>query len=158
MVLIILHVLCFTSCEATNGCFNFTLHPSEKTLNRVFNCFACDAFYKLWSNKWLLRFRTASLRKGSEWSFSLFYMSCVLQVVRQQMAASIPHCIPPKRLWMEFLIVSRVMCFTGGEWDKWRVQFQGHHSKKGSEKNSKRNTVLDGQVVKEELTRMCDHL
>ena len=63
------HVMHFTSCEATNGCFDSTLHPSEKALNGVFNCFTCTMFHKLRSNKWLLRFHTASLWKGSEWSF-----------------------------------------------------------------------------------------
>ena len=147
----------FTSCEATNGCFDSTLHPSEKALNGVFNCFPCTMFHKLRSNKWLLRFHTASLKKALNGVFLLFYMYYVLEIVKQQMAASVLHCICLKRLCLEFLIVSHVLCFTGSERDKWRVQFQGHQSKKGSEKNSKRNTLLDGQVVKQELTRMCDH-
>ena len=44
--LIVLRVLCFRNCEATNGCFDSALHPSEKALLGVFNCFACAAFYR----------------------------------------------------------------------------------------------------------------
>ena len=44
--LIVLCVLCFRNCEATNGCFDSALHPSEKALLGVFNCFACAAFYR----------------------------------------------------------------------------------------------------------------
>ena len=80
MVLIILHVLSFANCEATNSCFDFTLHPSEKALMEF-----------------------------------LFHMWCILQVVKQQTAALTSHCIPLKRLWMEFLIVLHVLCFRNCE-------------------------------------------